>query len=156
MQINTRVFGEIEIDDNKIITFDNGLMGFEEYKRYAIIFDSEKESKGKIMWLQSMDDPRLAFPVIDPMFVNPEYNPIVEDEWLESIGEFNSGEDLYLLAVLTVPSDLTRMTANMKAPLIINTLTKKGCQMIVNNEDYLVRYNVYEYIQSIRKEAGEC
>ena len=144
MKINSRIFGKIEIDDDKIITIPNGVLGFEKYTRYAIAFDSEKESKNGIMWLQCVDEPELAFPVMDPMFIVKDYKPVVEDEWLAPIGKFESDEDLYILSVLTVPSDLTKMTINLKAPIIINTSTRLGCQIIVNNEDYPIRYNVYE------------
>lgn len=153
MKVDSRIFGEVEIEEDKIIEFESGLIGLDEYKKYAIIFDSEKENAGSIMWLQSLEEKDLAFPVVDPMCVYPEYNPVVEDEWLASIGEIKSDEDLFVLAVLTVPSDLTQMTANLKAPLIINTDTKKACQIIVNNEEYSVKYNVYSYIESLKKEA---
>lgn len=156
MKINSRIFGEIEIEDEKIITFPEGIMGFEEYKDYAIVFDSEKQQKGGIMWLQSTQSEGLAFPVIDPVHIKSDYNPVVEDEWLAPIGEFESAEDLLVLLILTVPSDLTQMTCNMKAPVIINTVTHKACQTIVNNDDYEVRYNVYEYVQSLKKEDGQC
>lgn len=156
MQINSRVFGEIEIAENKIILFERGLMGFEENSRYALLFDSEKKNGKGVMWLQSMEDANLAFPVIDPLNILPEYHPVVEDEWLADIGEYSSDEELLLLCVLTVPADLTRMTANIKAPLVINTVTRKGCQIIVNNDEYDVRYNVYDYIQKLKKEDGEC
>lgn len=153
MQINSRLFGEIDIEDDKVISFDNGIIGFEAYTKYALIFDAEKESQKTIMWLQSMDEPELAFPVIDPMNIYDGYNPVVEEEWLAPIGGIDNMEAIYVLVVLTVPSDLTKMTANLKAPLIINTDTKKGCQMIVNNEEYSVRYNVYDYVERIRKGA---
>ncbi len=61
MRIKSRLFGEAEIDDDKIIEFTQGMMGFEEYKKYAIIFDSEKENGSSIMWLQSLDDADIAF-----------------------------------------------------------------------------------------------
>lgn len=156
MKVNSRLFGEIDIADDKVITFESGLIGFDEYRKYAIIFDSEKETKGGIMWLQSMEEPQLAFPVIDPMNIISDYNPVVEDEWLEPIGEFKDETELYVLAVLTVPADLTQMTANLKAPLIINTETRKACQIIVNNEEYSVHYNVYEYVEKLKKEATVC
>ena len=156
MQINSRIFGEIEIADDKIISFEKGLMGFEENFRYALLFDSEKKNGKGIMWLQSMEDANLAFPVIDPLSILSEYNPVVEDEWLASVGEYRSDDELLLLCVLTVPADLTKMTANTKAPLVINTVTRKGCQIIVNNDEYEVRYNVYDYIQKLKKEDGEC
>ena len=122
----------------------NGLLGFEKYTRYVIAYDSDKESKNGIMWLQCVDEPELAFPVMDPMFIIKDYRPVVEDEWLAQIGIFESDEELYVLSVLTVPSDLTKMTINLKAPIVINISTRLGCQIIVNNEEYPVRYSVYD------------
>ncbi len=151
MHINSRLFGEIDVDDNKIITFESGIIGFDECRHFTLLYDSEKGNQRSIMWLQSVERPELAFPVADPMSISREYNPIVEDEWLEPIGEIKNEEDIYVLVILTVPSDLTRMTANLKAPVIINTGTMKGCQLIVNNEEYQVRYNVYDYIQELKK-----
>lgn len=156
MQINSRLFGEIDVEDDKVIDFKNGIIGFEEHHKYALIFDAEKESSKSIMWLQSMEEPELAFPVADPTHIFSGYNPVVEDELLESIGGIDKPEDVFVLVVLTVPSDLTKMTANLKAPLVINTDTRKGCQIIVNNEEYQVRYNVYDYVQSLKKEEGKC
>ena len=155
MQINSRLFGEIDIQDDKLIVFEHGIMGFESLKKYALIFDSEKEGKNKIMWLQSMEEAGLAFPVIDPTIVMKTYNPTVEDEWLKPLGEYASDEELLVLCILTVPSDLTKMTANIKAPLIINGNTRKGCQLIVNNDDYDVRMNIYDILQG-KKEASGC
>ena len=153
MKVSSRIFGEIEIEDDKILTFESGLIGFEEYKKFAIVYDTEKQTKGGIMWLQSMEDPDLAFPIIDPMLVYDNYNPVVEDEWLKPIGDIKNETDIFVLSILTVPSDLTKMTANLKAPVIINTETRKACQIIVNNEEYEVRHNVYDYIEKLKKEA---
>ncbi len=157
MHINSRVFGEIDIDDDKIIRFEDGVIGFEEYHNYALIYDEEKRknTKGGIMWLQCMDEPELAFPVADPLHIYPGYNPVVEDEWLAPIGEFKDVDDIFLLSILTVPSDITKVTANLKAPLIINTVTRRACQTIVNNEEYEIKYNIYDYVQSLKKKEAE-
>ena len=153
MEINSRIFGKIEIDDNKIITIPNGLLGFEKYTRYVIAYDSDKESKNGIMWLQCVDEPELAFPVMDPIYLkdvkamkklSAAYHVNLQDEWLAQIGIFESDEELYVLSVLTVPSDLTKMTINLKAPIVINISTRLGCQIIVNNEEYPIRYSVYD------------
>ena len=153
MQIKSKLFGDIEIQDDKIITFEKGLMGFEELKKYALVFDSDKPTPNKIMWLQSAEISDLAFPVIDPTIIMGEYNPVVEDEWLAPIGEYDTEEDLLVLSILTVPSDISKMTANVKAPLIINGNTKKGCQIIANNDEYSVRFNVYDILQKKKEEA---
>ena len=83
MQIKSRIFGEIEIDDEKIITIPNGIMGFEQYQKYAIAFDSENESKNGIMWLQSLEEENLAFPVMDPTIIKEDYN-LVPKSYLDA------------------------------------------------------------------------
>lgn len=152
MKVNTRLFGEIDVAEDRIINFTTGIMGFEEYVHYTLIFNAEK--KGSIMWLQSLDEPELAFTVMDPMKIVPEYNPVVEDEWLAPLGEVETENDYFLLSVVTVPSDLTKMTANLKAPIVINMKTMKACQIIVNNDDYQVRYNVYDCVKKMKEGAG--
>ncbi len=152
MKVNTRLFGEIDVAEDRIINFTTGIMGFEEYVHYTLIFNAEK--KGNIMWLQSLDEPELAFTVMDPMKIVPEYNPVVEDEWLAALGEVETEDDYFLLSVVTVPSDLTKMTANLKAPIVINMKTMKACQIIVNNDDYQVRYNVYDCVKKMKEGAG--
>ena len=82
MLIKTRYFGEIDVDDQKIITFDNGLIGFEYLKKFTLIYNNESETSGTITWLQSLDEPMVAFPALSPFYVMTDYNPIVEDEVL--------------------------------------------------------------------------
>lgn len=151
MLIKTRCFGEINLDENKIITFESGLMGFEQYKRFTILYNIEDE-KSKISWLQSVDEPSLALPIVTPSVVKEDYNPTVEDEVLKPLGELTE-ENLVVFLVLTVPGDIKKTTANLKAPIIINADTRKGCQIIVENSDYVVKYNVYENMKE-RKNKG--
>jgi flagellar assembly factor FliW len=66
MQINSRLFGEIDIQDDKLIVFEHGIMGFENLRKFALIFDSDKEGKNKIMWLQSMEEAGLAIEISAP------------------------------------------------------------------------------------------
>ena len=87
MKANTRLFGEIDIADDKIITLEDGMIGLPEYRNFALIFDEEKEKdKSSVMWFQSMDDPHTAFPVMQPNLVRPDYNPMVNDEMLRPLG----------------------------------------------------------------------
>lgn len=154
MITNTKYFGEIDIDENKVITFEHGIMGFEDYKKYTILYDLDHGDSATISWLQSVEEPGLALPVINPLLVKPDYNPIVEDEVLKTLGEVTD-ENLVILLTLTVPADITKMTTNLKAPFVINSDTRKGCQVIVENPDYEIKYNVYEAIQRLKKEKGE-
>ncbi|WP_026835005.1 flagellar assembly protein FliW [Eubacterium xylanophilum] len=150
MLVKTKYFGEIDLTDDKIITMERGLMGFEDYKNYTILFDSEKE-KTTISWFQSLDEPGLAIPVINPLIVKPDYNPVVEDELLKGMGELTE-ENLVILLTMTVPSDITQMTVNLMAPIIINSDTRKGAQVIVENDDYEIKYKVYDKLKSEDKE----
>ena len=79
MLINTRCFGEINLDENKIVTFESGVMGFESFKQFTILYNVE-DDKSKISWLQSIEVPSLALPIINPTYIKEDYNPTVEDE----------------------------------------------------------------------------
>lgn len=155
MLVKTKFFGEIELNEEKIITFPGGIMGFEGYKKYTLLYDiTDDKEKFNVSWLQSLDEPEFALPVVNPYHVKPDYNPVVEDEIIKSLGEINE-ENLVILLSLTVPADITKMSANLKAPFIINSDTRKGIQIIVENQDYEIKYNIYEYIQLLKKEKGD-
>lgn len=154
MLIKTRHFGEVNLDEEKVITFDEGLIGFEDCKRYTILYNNEEGGNNTISWLQSLDVPELALPVISPLSVMADYNPIVEDEVLLPLGELTE-ENLIILLTLSVPSDITKMSANLKAPLVINADTKKGCQIIAENPDYVIKYNIYEQAKKCKDAKGE-
>lgn len=153
MKIHTKIFGEIDPDEDKLIIFENGIVGFPQLKRFALIYDVEKGDKSGIRWLQSIEDETFAIPVLDPLFVMPDYNPSVDDNLLNPIGEL-SPEGMLVLVTLTVPSDLHKMSVNLKAPIIINACTRKACQVIAEGDDYSVKYYIYDILEAIKK-AGE-
>ena len=153
MKAATRLFGEIEIDESKIITFEDGIIGFPDMKKFTLIFDEEKEGRPSISWLQSMDEPEIAFPVMDPLFVCETYNPSVEDELLKNLGTIKE-DNLYVLVTVTVPQDIKELAVNLKAPIVIDTDTRKASQIIVE-DDLPVRYRIYEILEEAKKKAGE-
>ena len=77
MVAETKFFGKIDIEDDKIIEFPMGIIGFENLKKFALIYDSEKEKRSKISWLQSMEEPLMVLPVINPIDITEEYTPII-------------------------------------------------------------------------------
>ena len=153
MKAATRLFGEIEIDESKIITFEDGIIGFPDMKKFTLIFDEEKEGKPSISWLQSMDEPEVAFPIMDPLLVCETYNPSVEDELLKNLGTIKE-DNLYVLVTVTVPQDIKELAVNLKAPIVINTDTRKASQIIVE-DDLPVRYKIYDILEEAKKKAGE-
>ena len=153
MKAATRLFGEIEIDESKIITFEDGIIGFPDMKKFTLIFDEEKEGRPSISWLQSMDEPEITFPVMDPLFVCETYNPSVEEELLKNLGTIKE-DNLYVLVTVTVPQNIKELAVNLKAPIVINTDTRKASQIIVE-DDLPVRYRIYEILEEAKKKAGE-
>ncbi|MCR5556712.1 MAG: flagellar assembly protein FliW [Butyrivibrio sp.] len=151
MKLATRIFGEVEIDDSKIISFPNGIIGFPDLKKFILMFDEEKGTD-TIKWLQSIDEPSFAMPVMDPLIVCPDYKPEVDRTTVDIIGEL-SNEDLLVLVTVTVPHDLKQMTVNLMGPFIINVKECKAVQTIVDNEEYPVKFPIYEILQK-NKEAN--
>ncbi len=154
MKAMTRLFGEIDIDEGKIITLERGMIGFPDLQKFALIYDEEKGLKASsVMWLQSMDDTQVAFPVMQPNQIKPDYSPMVSDEMLIPLGELNE-DNTYVLVTLTAMPKKEDTTVNLKAPIVINTETKRGCQLIVD-DDYPVKFKIYEALKEKKEKAGE-
>ncbi len=152
MKINTRIFGEIEISDDKIIHFENGIIGFPDMKQFTLLHDEERGSKAGLRFLQSLDEPNFAMPVMDPLIVKADYDPEVDDELLKSVGNLTP-ENVLVLVTVTVPSDLTKMTVNLQGPIIINVNEMRACQVIVDSEVYPVKFPIYEILKA--RKGGE-
>lgn len=151
MQITTKVFGEITVDDDKLIYFPKGIIGFPDLKDFALIHDEEKGSDS-IHWLQSIQEPAFAMPVMDPLLVCPDYNPEADDELLNNLGEIKP-DDLLVLVTVTVPSDLTQMSVNLKGPIVINAGERKAIQVIAEGDTYQVKFPIHDILN--KKKAGE-
>lgn len=151
MKANTKIFGEIDITEDKIIHFEGGIIGYPELTEFTLIHDSEDETETGLRWIQSMQEPAFAMPVIDPLVIVEEYDPTVNDELLISLGQLEP-ENMLVLVTMTVPSDLTKMSINLKGPIIINVANKKACQVIVEGDKYPVKYPVYDLLQA--RKAG--
>ena len=151
MKIKTKIFGEIEISEEKIVTFQDGIIGFPEMKRFALLHDEERGSGAGVRFLQSLDEPGFAMPVMDPLAVKPDYDPEVDDERLASAGRITE-ENLLVLVTVSIPGDLTQMSVNLQGPIIINIDEHKACQLIVENSNYPVKFPVYDILQA--RKAG--
>lgn len=150
MKLTTKIFGETDISEDKILTFPKGVIGFPDLTRFALMYDKDKGTHN-IQWLQSIDEPAFAMPVIDPLHVQEDYNPVVEEDVLEDLKPL-SNENMLVLVTITVPRDLTHMTANLKGPFIINAETRRGCQVILDDERYQVKYPIYEILKKMKEQ----
>lgn len=147
MKINTKIFGEIEVEDEKIITFESGIIGFPDLKHFALIHDEERGTGAGIRFLQSVEEPGFAMPVMDPLAVKPDYDPEVNDELLKEAGNITP-ENILVLVTVTVPSDLTRMSVNLQGPIVINVEEHRACQVILEGGSYPVKFPIYDILSS--------
>ncbi len=154
MKANTKYFGEVDIEDEKVLDFPNGIIGFENLHKFAIIYDLDRGPEANLSYLQSLEEPLLVLPVVNPLVVLDDYNPMIEDEFLVPL-DMPGEEEIMVLLAMTVPPDITKMTVNMKAPFVINTRTRKGGQIIVENTDYQIRFPVYDILQANKEKAGD-
>jgi flagellar assembly factor FliW len=144
MLLETRYFGELEIDESKIISFDEGLPGFEEVRRFVMIDNEDKGSPFK--WLQGVDEPKPAFVIVDPFAVKRDYEINIDDETLDKLG-IGSPDTVAVYSIVVVPEDISKMTMNLQAPLIINTENRRGKQLILDTERYGVRHYIIDELQ---------
>ncbi len=152
MKLTTRVFGEIDIEEEKILNFERGIIGFPDLKKFTLIYDEEKGNSTSIIWMQSLDEPAFAMPVINPLLVKENYNPTVEDELLKVLGNLKE-ENTLVLVTVTVPQNIEKASVNLKAPIVINAKEKKAVQVIAEDED--VKYEIYDILQAQKEKAGE-
>lgn len=153
--VKTKHFGEIELSEDKIIYFEKGILGFEDFTKYTLLYDNEDGGQPDITWLQSVEEPALAIPVINPFLVKEDYNPEVDDELLKPLGDVTE-ENVVVLVSVTVPANVENISANLKAPFIINSDSRKGAQIIVENSEYEVKYSFYQQLKANKaKKEGE-
>ena len=139
MQIDTIRFGTVEVDEKKIIDFDKGIPGLEEFHRFSLL---QFEDSYPIIWLQSVEDGAICLPVLDTFMVLSGYVFDIDDEDVKEL-ELRAPEDLHVVSVLVIPDDLQRMTANLAAPIIINTVTGKAKQILLSGGDYNIRAPIF-------------
>ncbi|QPJ61868.1 MAG: flagellar assembly protein FliW [Candidatus Nitronauta litoralis] len=126
--------GTFEIKDEEILKFPEGLYGFEGEKQFAMLpFDAKVECP--LQWLQSLKNPDLAFVVTDPFVYVPDYRPQLSPEEKACIGATEK-DALCTLVIVRIPQDFTKMTANLVAPVVINTRTLVGKQCVLSNPAY--------------------
>lgn len=142
MFIETERFGNFDSEDVRIIDFPVGLPGFEELKKFIILEISETKP---LYWLQSAEDKYIALPVIIPFEFIDDYYIDIRDSELGEL-DIQDQNDLLILNVVVVPEDMKKMTANLAAPIIINTRAGKGKQIIIDAAELPIRYPIYDAI----------
>jgi flagellar assembly factor FliW len=129
-KINSR-FGELEYDPNKVLCFPEGLIGFEELREFVVM---PNHKQGPLFWIQSVDDPEIAFVLTDPTNFFLDYAVIPEDEEMKKLG-ITEKEDCFVLSVVTVHPD-SKVTLNLMAPVLFSAKTNRALQVILEGSQY--------------------
>ncbi|HDS01896.1 MAG TPA: flagellar assembly protein FliW [candidate division Zixibacteria bacterium] len=152
MKIATFRFGELEIPEENVIEFPKGLIGFEQFKQFVLL---ERRDSEPFRWLQSLEDPDLAFVVVNPVIFFKYYKIEVHYKELEDI-QVSTLDRTQIFTVITIPDDISRMSANLLGPLVINLDNNCGKQIVLSNSTYTTRhYLLDELNKGARELAGK-
>ncbi|MBR1398315.1 MAG: flagellar assembly protein FliW [Selenomonadaceae bacterium] len=137
---HTLRFGDIDTDEDKIVHFKNGIPAFEEEHEFLIIpYDEESP----YYFMQSLKTPELAFLITTPFIFFPEYMIEIDDETIEEL-DIKKQEDVMLYTLITIPNGSVRyMTANLLAPVVINTENMQAKQMVMEKTRYTTKHRLF-------------
>lgn len=146
VKLATSRFGEIEVREEELFSCVRPIPGFPNSKRFFFI---ERKNIAPFKWMQSVDEAELTFVVVEPSMFFHDYTPHVGAFDLEEVG-LKSQKDMYLLVIVVLPEDLTKMTANLKGPLVFNIRDRQFKQAFIETDQFSVRESIVEGIR--RKE----
>jgi len=146
MQVSTTRFGSVEIEADDILLFPSGLVGFEECRHWVLLADSENDAIG---WLQCITHAEIAVPVISPRRFLSNYQVHVSRTELAPL-QLSAVDQAYVLTI--VSKDDTRLTINLKAPLVVNLNSRLGRQ-VITSDDQPMQYDLAPVSQPLRKTA---
>ena len=153
MKVKTTRFGILEIEAKKIITFPTGLPGFEKLRRFFML---PAEGTEHIQWLQSVDKPETALLVIDPFQYFADYSVDLPEPDLEELG-LAKPSDALVLTTITVPQKKPgSATANLVAPIVINTRHNKSKQVILNGSPYTTKHHLFPQHKETKQQEKAC
>lgn len=135
--------GKVKIDTDKIVIFEYGIPGFESLKKFAIL---DPESTYPIMWLVSLEDKDVAFPVTIPNLIRNDYEFILPKDLTEYLN-LEKPEDAIILSILTIPENEEDITINLAAPIIISQNNHKGIQYLIDDSKYMIRHRLKEELE---------
>ena len=143
MKLNTLRFGEIDIEDSLIFDFELPIIGFDSLTKFVIL-DTNTETLFK--WLQSIEDPALAFPIISVAALDFDYTIDIPDNVVEKL-EIQNVESLLVMNITSIPqNDPKGTTINLLAPLILNLDNRKAGQVVLSGSGYDISYPMFKKI----------
>jgi flagellar assembly factor FliW len=150
MKIRTKPYGEIEVDEKQRVQFPEGIIGFEGIHDYFMIDSKE----GPFYWLQSAEYPELAFLLVNPRVFMEEYRLAVRNADIQLLAP-EIDTDLLDFAIVTVPEDPDKISANLMGPILINRKTKTAVQAISENDEFGVKHFILEEMKKRKSQLVE-
>lgn len=141
MILNTKNFGEVEVGEQDILEFEYGIPGFENMTQFVILGKTDDESP--FFWLQSVQNSNLAFVIMNPRDLVPDYEVEI-DMFTANLLKIKDENDALIYAIVTVPEDISKISINLKAPIVINAQSNRGCQVVLENEKYRFKHIITE------------
>jgi flagellar assembly factor FliW len=141
--ITTTRFGKVQIAQEDVINFPEGILGFNDLRRFVLLDDPNDEI---FAWLQSCEVPDIAFPVLEPEIFAPEYKPMLTKTDNESL-RLEGGQRPRAFAIITIPEDPTLMTANLKAPILVNVKLRLARQCVLQDNQLQIREAIFAKLQ---------
>lgn len=143
MELKTRLFGDIEIEETGIITFEDGIPGFDDIKKYVLLGDPEVS----IEWLQGIEED-VTIPIIDPFEIKLDYEFEIPEN-IEQLLDIKNPDDVIVRTVLVIPENIKEIRTNLQGPIVINKSAKKGKQLILN-EEYPIKYFLHDTKEGVK------
>ena len=137
MKVLTKAFGPVEVNERQRLTFPGGLYGFESFKEYALL-DAEQEP---FYWLQSLDVEQVAFVLINPFLLRPDYEMNIDNEDLIPIGITDPSKAV-IFSIVTIPVDSSPITANLQGPLVTNRDNRLGIQAVLTDTRWKTKHDI--------------
>ena len=137
-------FGEQTVERSKLITFPDGIPGFEAFRRYALFDDPESEP---FQWLLCTQNPRLGFAVVNPLYIWPDYTPKISRDDLKTL-EVTNPDDLLIFSIVTLADDPMEVTANLSGPIVLNTANRKARQLALLDDRYATKHKILGALQA--------
>lgn len=144
MVIKTSRFGLVELKSEDVLTFNEGLLGFQDLRQFVLLDDPNDDI---FAWLQSCELPSIAFPVLEPEIFGHKYNINFNRTDLESLKMLPTQQPAYL-NIITIPDDPTQMTANIKAPIVINVEKRIARQCVLQDNNLAIKEPIFTKLQS--------
>jgi len=149
MIVESTRFGTLEVPTDKIVRMEKPILGFESLRRFCLV---EVEELNPFMWMQSTDNPSVAFLVVNPLVFYPDYRVKINSNEIAELKVNNAGS-VETYVIVTVPEEPSKMSLNLQGPILINTENNLAKQLVLVDSEYRVKHFVMSVLDQMQPEV---